>query len=36
MSTFDIPGTMQAWVLGNADELTLVEKPVPRPGPAET
>ena len=35
MSTFDIPGTMQAWVLGNADELTLVEKPVPRPGPAE-
>ncbi|MED5534924.1 MAG: zinc-binding dehydrogenase [Pseudomonadota bacterium] len=35
MSTFDIPETMQAWVLGNADELTLVEKPVPRPGSAE-
>lgn len=30
-----IPGTMKAWVLGNPDELKLVEKPVPQPGPAE-
>ena len=35
MSTFDIPETMSAWVLGDPDELMLVEKPVPRPGPAE-
>lgn len=26
---------MKAWVLGAPGELTLVEKPVPRPGPAE-
>jgi L-iditol 2-dehydrogenase len=26
---------MQAWVLGAPDELALVEKPVPEPGPAE-
>jgi len=26
---------MKAWVLGDPDELTLVDKPVPRPGPAE-
>jgi L-iditol 2-dehydrogenase len=30
-----IPGKMKAWVLGNPDELKLVEKPVPQPGPAE-
>lgn len=30
-----IPESMKAWVLGNPDELRLVEKPVPRPGPAE-
>jgi len=30
-----IPATMQAWVLGNPDELKLVEKPVPQPGAAE-
>jgi len=35
MSEFRIPETMKAWVLGDPDELTLVEKPVPRPGPAE-
>jgi L-iditol 2-dehydrogenase len=33
--TFDIPGMMKAWVLGNPDELKLTEKPVPQPGPAE-
>ena len=26
---------MQAWVLGGPEELSLVEKPVPEPGPAE-
>ena len=30
-----VPQTMQAWVLGNPDELKLVEKPVPQPGAAE-
>src|ERR1700760_2760707 len=30
-----IPKTMKAWVLGNPEELMLVEKPVPEPGPAE-
>ena len=30
-----VPATMQAWVLGNPDELKLVEKPVPQPGAAE-
>jgi len=30
-----VPAKMKAWVLGNPDELTLVEKPVPQPGPAE-
>ena len=32
---YPIPTTMKAWVLGNPEELTLVEKPVPQPGPAE-
>lgn len=30
-----IPEKMRAWVLGGPDELKLVDKPVPRPGPAE-
>src|SRR5690348_16292369 len=30
-----IPKTMKAWVLGNPEELALVEKPMPEPGPAE-
>jgi L-iditol 2-dehydrogenase len=30
-----VPETMQAWVLGNPDELKLVEKPVPQPGAVE-
>ncbi len=30
-----IPESMQAWVLGGPEELTLVEKPVPEPGLAE-
>jgi L-iditol 2-dehydrogenase len=32
---YPIPETMKAWVLGNPEELTFVEKPVPEPGPAE-
>ena len=31
----NIPDTMKAWVLGDPGQLTLTEKPVPRPGPAE-
>ena len=33
--SFEIPETMQAWVLGDPQELSLTEKPVPMPGPAE-
>jgi L-iditol 2-dehydrogenase len=32
---YRVPETMEAWVLGGPEELTLVEKPVPEPGPAE-
>src|SRR6516225_5567981 len=32
---YPIPRTMKAWVLGNPEELALVEKPVPEPGRAE-
>jgi L-iditol 2-dehydrogenase len=32
---FVIPATMKAWVLGGPNELSLEEKPVPQPGPAE-
>lgn len=32
---FAIPAKMKAWVLGAPGELTLTEKPVPQPGPAE-
>jgi L-iditol 2-dehydrogenase len=32
---YPIPEMMKAWVLGNPEELMLVEKPVPEPGPAE-
>jgi L-iditol 2-dehydrogenase len=32
---FRIPPTMRAWVLGNPEELSMVEKPVPEPGRAE-
>ena len=34
-SQFSIPETMKAWVLGDPHQLTLVDKRVPRPGPAE-
>jgi NADPH:quinone reductase-like Zn-dependent oxidoreductase len=34
-ASFHIPPTMQAWVLGDPDQLSLTEKPVPQPGPAE-
>ena len=33
--SLNVPATMKAWVLGNPDELKLVEKPVPQPGAAE-
>jgi L-iditol 2-dehydrogenase len=33
--SFDIPSTMKAWVLGDPDQLSFVDKPVPQPGPAE-
>ena len=32
---FEIPETMKAWVLGGPQELSLIQKPVPKPGPAE-
>jgi L-iditol 2-dehydrogenase len=32
---YAVPKTMKAWVLGNPEELALIEKPVPEPGPAE-
>jgi L-iditol 2-dehydrogenase len=32
---FHIPGTMRAWVLGDPEQLSMVEKPVPEPGRAE-
>ena len=35
LNDYPIPATMKAWVLGNPEELTFVEKPVPQPGPAE-
>ena len=33
--TSAIPTTMKAWVLGDPGQLSYVDKPVPRPGPAE-
>src|SRR6202041_3096245 len=30
-----IPETMKAWVLGDPEQLSLVDKPVPEPGRAE-
>ena len=33
--SYQIPETMQAWVLGGPQELSLTQKPVPAPGPAE-
>ena len=33
--SMDLPGTMRAWVLGDPDALTLVDKPLPVPGRAE-
>ncbi|HEX3953581.1 MAG TPA: zinc-binding dehydrogenase [Stellaceae bacterium] len=32
---YRVPDTMKAWVLGDPDQLTLVEKPVPQPSSAE-
>ena len=32
---FPIPATMQAWVLGDPGQVTLVDKPVPVPRRAE-
>jgi len=33
--SFQIPEKMKAWVLGDPDQLSFVEKPVPQPGAAE-
>jgi len=33
--TYPVPDTMKAWVLGGPNELSLQDKPVPQPGPAE-
>jgi L-iditol 2-dehydrogenase len=33
--SFKIPETMKAWVLGDPDQITFVDKPVPTPGAAE-
>ena len=35
INEYPIPRTMKAWVLGDPEELSLVEKPVPEPGAAE-
>ena len=32
---WSVPKTMQAWVMDGTEELRLVDKPVPEPGPAE-
>jgi len=32
---YRVPEVMKAWVLGDPEQLSLVEKPVPEPGPAE-
>src|SRR5204862_6562306 len=32
---YPIPASMKAWVLGGPEELAVVEKPVPEPGPTE-
>src|SRR5215467_9277148 len=32
---YPIPDRMKAWVLGGPEELSVIEKPVPQPGPAE-
>jgi L-iditol 2-dehydrogenase len=34
-NAYPIPPTMKAWVLGDPEQLSLVDKPVPEPGPAE-
>ena len=35
INEYRVPETMQAWVLGDPDQLSLIEKPVPAPGAAE-
>src|SRR5256714_3724821 len=32
---YPIPARIRAWMLGGPEELSLIEKPVPEPGPAE-
>jgi len=34
-TSYDVPATMKAWVLGDPGELAMVDKPVPQPGAAE-
>ncbi|MFM0222099.1 zinc-dependent alcohol dehydrogenase [Paraburkholderia dipogonis] len=33
--SYQVPPTMQAWILGDPDQISLTEKPVPQPGRAE-
>src|SRR5215467_5313338 len=35
VNEYQIPKSMKAWVLGDPEELSLIEKPVPQPGAAE-
>jgi L-iditol 2-dehydrogenase len=35
INEYPIPETMRAWVLGDPEQLSLVDKKVPEPGPAE-
>ena len=32
---YPVPDRMKAWVLGGPEELSVIEKPVPEPGPTE-
>jgi threonine dehydrogenase-like Zn-dependent dehydrogenase len=34
-NAYPVPKTMRAWVLGDPDQLSLTDKPVPEPGSAE-
>jgi L-iditol 2-dehydrogenase len=34
-NAYPVPKTMRAWVLGDPDQLSLIDKPVPEPGSAE-
>ena len=34
-AAYPLPEYMRAWVLGDPGQLSLVDKPIPMPGPAE-